>query len=352
MAKLGSITVNEIEIVEVDVSPIVSGIDVPDGSLAILTDGTAFYLKTTGGPTAWQAIDKSFIGLGNVDNTSDVNKPVSSATQTQLNNKQPLDSTLTSLATFNTNGILTQTVADTFVARTITGTSNNITVTNGDGVAGNPTINLPNTGTAGSYGSASQVPVLTTDAQGRVTNVTPTAINIAATAVSYSPSGNISSTNVQSAITELDSEKVDKVTTITAGTGLTGGGDLSASRTLAVSLANTVASATVQTTTTSTTDVSLDTMTLTPAAGTYLVLFNCQTDNTNNGKINTFTLYVGGTIQTDTAYATQVDNDIPHNISMSAVKTVNGSRAIEVRWKTNANTGRVNTRNLILLRIA
>lgn len=55
---------------------------------------------------------------------------------------QPLDSTLTSLAAFNTNGILTQTAADTFTGRTITGTASRLSVTNGDGVAGNPTLDI------------------------------------------------------------------------------------------------------------------------------------------------------------------------------------------------------------------
>lgn len=58
-------------------------------------------------------------------------------------NYQTLDSTLTALAAYNTNGILTQTAADTFTGRTIIGTSNQITLTNGDGVAGNPTISIP-----------------------------------------------------------------------------------------------------------------------------------------------------------------------------------------------------------------
>jgi len=54
--------------------------------------------------------------------------------------KQSLDATLTSLASYNTNGILTQTSSDTFTGRTITGTSGKITVTDGSGVAGNPTL--------------------------------------------------------------------------------------------------------------------------------------------------------------------------------------------------------------------
>lgn len=58
------------------------------------------------------------------------------------------DATLNSLSNYNTNGLVTQTSADTFTGRTVTGTASRITVTNGDGVSGNPTIDI-NTSYAG-----------------------------------------------------------------------------------------------------------------------------------------------------------------------------------------------------------
>lgn len=56
---------------------------------------------------------------------------------------QAYDAGLAALAAFNTNGVLVQTANNTFAGRTLTGTAAEITVTNGNGVSGNPTLSLP-----------------------------------------------------------------------------------------------------------------------------------------------------------------------------------------------------------------
>lgn len=55
-----------------------------------------------------------------------------------------LDATLNALAAFNSNGIMAQTAADTFAARAIAAPAAGITISNGDGVSGNPTLALAN----------------------------------------------------------------------------------------------------------------------------------------------------------------------------------------------------------------
>ena len=97
-----------------------------------------------------------------------------------------------------------------------------ITYTAGTGLNESPTytFNIANIGTAGTYGSASSVPVITTNAQGQVTGVTNTAIAISGAAVSGNISGSAGSV----------------ANALTAGSFLTSGGtfDGSAARTFAV----------------------------------------------------------------------------------------------------------------------
>lgn len=99
-----------------------------DTGLALLAADTAEDAKTT-------------LGLENVDNTADADKPISTATQDALDaveaGAEPADPTLTALAAYNTNGFLVQTAADTFVGRSFAN-GTGITWTNPAGTAGNP----------------------------------------------------------------------------------------------------------------------------------------------------------------------------------------------------------------------
>jgi len=58
------------------------------------------------GDKSWQTLDKNTVGLGNVDNTSDANKPISTATQTALNAKQDTLISGTNIKTINGNSVL------------------------------------------------------------------------------------------------------------------------------------------------------------------------------------------------------------------------------------------------------
>lgn len=63
------------------------------------------------GDKSWQTLDKAAVGLGNVDNTSDANKPVSTATQTALNLKVDANTAITGATktkiTYDSKGLVT-----------------------------------------------------------------------------------------------------------------------------------------------------------------------------------------------------------------------------------------------------
>lgn len=90
----------------------------------------------------------------------------------------------------------------------------------GDLTGSYPNPTLAAVGSAATYGSASQVAVVTTDSKGRVSSASNTSIQIA-----------------ESQVTDLTThlgDKANKTITVSAGTGLSGGGDLSANRTISM----------------------------------------------------------------------------------------------------------------------
>lgn len=211
------------------------------------------------------------------------------------------------------------------------------------------------------------------------------------------PSGGIAATNVQAALNELDSEKADKTTTISAGAGLSGGGDLSANRTLTLAntavtpgsygsttltptftvdqqgrltlagnvtplnaIINSSATATVSTTSTSASDVLINSMTLTPVAGTYLALFTAAITNTGTNGDVSVSIYSGGSINShsERTFSPQFSSgglggspSLSFPMATHAIVTVNGSQAIEARWRRSTGTMGATTRTLVLIKL-
>lgn len=214
---------------------------------------------------------------------------------------QPLDGELTAVAGLTTTGIAVRSAIDTWTTRSVQGTASNISVTNGDGVAGNPTIDLVNAGTPGTYGSSSAIPIITTDAKGRVTNVT-----------TATPAFGITTTRVTS-------------TTLIS--------------------------------TTSTTDTLVTGMTITPAAGTYLVFGYMTASATSNNRYITASIYSNNTLVADSPTfafvrtgASILSNSDVVNLSPNALVTVNGSQAIDMRWRTTGGTAQAQGYSLIIIR--
>lgn len=117
-------------------------------------------------------------------------------------------------------------------------------------------------------------------------------------------------------------------------------------------VANQEATATVNDTTTSLTDTLLGSMTLTPAAGTYLVLFSTSAVNSGNGaERNYFSIYSGGTQVTGTERKAGVAGGMYSVVSTQGVVTVNGSQAVEIRWRVAGGTGTAAARKMILIRM-
>lgn len=103
----------------------------------------------------------------------------------------------------------------------------------------------------------------------------------------------------------------------------------------------------------STTDVLIADMTLTPPSGTYLVMFSYSVLNSGNGAQRIWTsIYSGGTQKADSERITGIAGGSTASVTTQCIVTVNGSQAIEARWRAAAGTNTGYARNLTLLRLS
>lgn len=119
-----------------------------------------------------------------------------------------------------------------------------------------------------------------------------------------------------------------------------------------VTVANQEATATADDTTMSTTDTLMNSMTITPVAGTYWIIWHGSILNSANGSERTWvSLYSGGSQVSATERSIGTAGGAYFPAMTGAVVTVNGSQAIELRWRVAGGTSTVHSRRLSMLRI-
>ena len=151
---------------------------------------------------------------------------------------QPYDLDLVALAGLTTTGMIARTASNTVATRTITGTATRISISEGAGISGNPTIDMITTAvTAGNYNTESLTSVsgaggsgepfgtatvnatkFTVDAYGRLTSATNVPIATAAEGSKYA-SYNAGTTYVRYDIIANASKVYQAITGIAAGAG-------------------------------------------------------------------------------------------------------------------------------------
>jgi len=206
------------------------------------------------GDKSWQTLDKTAVGLANVDNTSDANKPVSTATQTALNAKAPTTRAISAGTGLTGGGDLS---ADRTLAANFGTTAGTIAQGDDSRIVGAE--QTANKGAANGYAGLNASTVVPTAQLGSGTADTTTflrgdntwattpaapvssvagktgAVTLVKADVGLANVDNTTDANkpVSTAQQTALDGKANTSITVSAGTGLTGGGDLTANRTIA-----------------------------------------------------------------------------------------------------------------------
>lgn len=254
------------------------------------------------GDKSFQTLDKTAVGLGNVDNTSDVNKPVSTA-------QAAADSAVQSFAIQRANHTGTQlaaTISD--FAATVRGT-----VLTGLSLA--------------------------------------TAQVIAATDSVLLALGYL---QAQVTLRALAARQIIN------GYGITGGGDLTADRTLAVSLTTAIIEQTASVASTNTADTTIASFTVNaPATGDYLATISARIETNTGDSAGTCRMFANGAAQTATIRTFgAIDStglstvSIQQSIHIVKKLTLTSGQAVDLRWSHSAGGFNILDRSITLLRIS
>lgn len=197
---------------------------------------------------------------------------------------------------------------------------------------------------------------------------------------SFTPNGDISAGNVQDAIVEVRDDTNTKIAaidhntlinynasrhidhsivSISPGYGLTGGGTLLSTRTLAASIHYIEKTATGNFTTTSATYTAVASLSATPASGVYYCSFSATGSGNTDGNDLEYALQYGATLighsdrdaEFITGGVTSLAN-LRFGFHTQAIITVNGSQIVSAMARTNTGTFTIRQRSLSLIRIS
>jgi hypothetical protein len=106
-------------------------------------------------------------------------------------------------------------------------------------------------------------------------------------------------------------------------------------------------------TTSSTSDVLATSMTITPAAGTYLVWFSGSVSMSSGGADLFTSVWAAGSWYAASERVFRRGNQASYaSFACGALVVVNGAQAIEGRWRVASNTGTMYQRTLVILKVA
>jgi len=96
----------------------------------------------------------------------------------------------------------------------------------------------------------------------------------------------------------------------------------------------------------------MNAMTTTPPIGTYKFDFSAAMVNSANGAQRTFvSFYLGGVQVSGTLQAVGTSGGAYQSVSVNTIQSVNGSQAVEVRWRVAGGTSTVLGRIISVQRV-